>query len=204
MTVLRTGTLAVARLFQSEGVKVVTQPNMGAAAARNRALQLAQGTYIQWLDADDLLAPDKIMNQMRLAEQCGDSRVLLSSPWAYFKYRSTAAKFVPTALWQDCAPVEWIVCKWTHNLHMQTATWLVSRELSNAAGPWNTELLGDDDGEYFTRVVLASRKVCFVDRRGSVLSGRCRKPIEPYRALGPETRGAPARDGAADWVRPAR
>jgi hypothetical protein len=44
---------------------------------------------------------------------------------------------------------------------MQTATWLVSRELTIAAGPWNTELLGDDDGEYFARVVLASRRVCF-------------------------------------------
>ena len=32
---------------------------------------------------------------------------------------------------------------------MQTATWLVSRELTEAAGPWDTRLLGDDDGEYF-------------------------------------------------------
>jgi hypothetical protein len=47
------------------------------------------------------------------------------------------------------------------NLHMQTATWLVSRELTEAAGPWNTQLLGDDDGEYFCRVLLASDGVKF-------------------------------------------
>ena len=45
---------------------------------------------------------------------------------------------------------------------MQTATWLVSRELSEAAGPWDTRLLGDDDGEYFCRVLLASDGVRFV------------------------------------------
>ena len=33
---------------------------------------------------------------------------------------------------------------------MQTGTWLVSRELADAAGAWDTRLLGDDDGEYFS------------------------------------------------------
>jgi hypothetical protein len=45
---------------------------------------------------------------------------------------------------------------------MQTGTWLVSRSLTEAAGPWNTALLGDDDGEYFCRVLLASDGVHFV------------------------------------------
>jgi hypothetical protein len=48
------------------------------------------------------------------------------------------------------------------NLHMQTATWLVSRELTQAAGPWNTQLLGDDDGEYFCRVLVASNGARFI------------------------------------------
>jgi hypothetical protein len=45
---------------------------------------------------------------------------------------------------------------------MQTATWLVSRELTAAAGPWDTNLLVDDDGEYFCRVLLQSESVHFV------------------------------------------
>jgi hypothetical protein len=45
---------------------------------------------------------------------------------------------------------------------MQTATWLVSRELIDAAGPWDTRLLGDDDGEYFSRVINASSCIRFV------------------------------------------
>src|SRR5208282_3082860 len=53
-------TFAIARQFESDAVRVVTQRNQGAAAARNHAFALSRGEYIQWLDADDLLAPDKI------------------------------------------------------------------------------------------------------------------------------------------------
>ena len=51
---------------------------------------------------------------------------------------------------------------------MQTATWLVSRELTDAAGPWDTRLFVDDDGEYFCRVLLASRGTRFVPGEGVV------------------------------------
>ncbi len=87
---------------------------------------------------------------------------LLSSAWGRFLYRYYRAKFVPTALWCDLSPAEWLIRKMGQNLHMQTATWLVSRELTEAAGPWDTRLLGDDDGEYFCRVLLASNGVRFV------------------------------------------
>jgi glycosyltransferase involved in cell wall biosynthesis len=155
-------TLAVAQQFESEGVRVVTQKNQGAAAARNKAFSLSQGDYIQWLDADDLLAPDKIAKQLEAFEQRGSKRTLLSSAWGKFMYRYRRAKFVPTALWCDLSPAEWLLRKMEHNLHMQTATWLVSRELTEKAGPWNTQLLGDDDGEYFCRVLLQSDGIQFV------------------------------------------
>jgi len=155
-------TLAIARQFESDCVHVFTQKNQGAAATRNKAFSLSKGEYIQWLDADDLLSPSKIAKQMEALEQCRSRRLLLSSAWGQFLYRSYRTQFVPTALWCDLTPVEWLLRKMGLNLHMQTATWLVSRELTEAAGPWNTQLLGDDDGEYFCRVLLQSEGVRFV------------------------------------------
>jgi hypothetical protein len=81
-------------------------------------------------------------------------------------YRPRKAQFAPTALWSDLSPVEWLVRKLDLHLHMQTATWLVSRELTEAAGAWDTRLLGDDDGEYFCRVLLASDGVRFIPQTG--------------------------------------
>lgn len=150
------GTLAVVRRFEARGVRVFTQPNQGAAMTRNTAFSLAQGDYVQWLDADDLLSPDKISKQMEAAEKSQSKRTLFSSGWGYFRYRPSKAKFVPTSLWCDLSPIEWVLRKWEGNLHMQTATWLISRELTEAIGPWDTRLLGDDDGEYFFRAINAS------------------------------------------------
>ena len=77
-------------------------------------------------------------------------------------YRVSKARFSPTALWADLSPLEWLLQMMTDNLYMQTATWLVSRELTEMAGAWDTRLLGDDDGDYFCRVLLASSGVRFV------------------------------------------
>jgi glycosyltransferase involved in cell wall biosynthesis len=180
-------TLAVARRYESSMVKVVTQRNQGAAAARNTAFSLSSGDYIQWLDADDLIVPEKVASQLAALSGCS-KRIVASGPWAAFLYRSRRADFVPTALWCDLSPLEWLLRKMELNLHMQTATWLVSREVTAAAGPWNTQLLGDDDGEYFCRVLLQSERVKFVpearvlyrDSGATSLSyiGRSNKKIE--------------------------
>lgn len=155
-------TLAVARRFAAKDVTVVTRENQGAAAARNHAFSLSRGDYIQWLDADDLLAPDKVARQVEAANRCGSRRTLFSSAWGWFAYRTDRAQFLPTSLWCDLSPAEWLLRKMGENLHMQTATWLVSRELTEAAGPWDVRMFVDDDGEYFCRVILASDGIRFV------------------------------------------
>jgi len=158
----RDQTLSIARQFASKNISVVTQENQGAAAARNCALALSQGEFIQWLDADDLLSPDKVAKQMAAMQKCQDKRQLFSSGWGYFYYRLDRANFTPTSLWCDLSPVEWLIRKMGQNLHMPPATWLVSRELTQAAGPWDTRLSLDDDGEYFCRAVVRSDGIRFV------------------------------------------
>lgn len=155
-------TLAVARQFASDSVTVVSQPNSGASVARNKAFSLSRGDFIQWLDADDLLASDKIVTQMAAIINDNNPRLLHSGAWGSFFYRFDKTEFIPTSLWESLAPVEWLFRKLDQNLFMQTATWLVSRQLTEAAGPWDNRISYDDDGEYFARVVRASEGVRFV------------------------------------------
>jgi glycosyltransferase involved in cell wall biosynthesis len=157
-------TVEVARGFKD--VTLVSTENHGLSGAQNNAFPLSQGDYIQYLDADDLLAPNKIERQLTALREGDSKRVLLSSPWAPFYYRIRHARFVRNSVWQDLSPVEWLLRKMGENLHMQNATWLVSRELAEAAGPWDTRLQFDQDGEYFCRVLLASEGTRFVPGTG--------------------------------------
>lgn len=159
-------TAEVARRFASRGVTVVSTKNGGLSAAQNNAYKHCRGDYIQFLDADDLLAPDKIERQLAALRVSDSKRVLLSSPWAPFFYRTRNARFVRNSVWEDLPPVEWLLRKLGENLHMQNATWLVSRELAEAAGPWDEGLQYDQDGEYFTRVLVASEGTRFVPGTG--------------------------------------
>jgi len=169
-------TYKVAKTLASRVVKVVTQPNTGACGARNNAFKLAQGDYIQWLDADDLLDPDKISMQLRLNNEGRDSRTLLTCAWGMFFSRPRKARFIPDSLWTDLSPADWIFTKFMNNVWMNPAVWLVSRRLTELAGPWDRRLnlSGVDDGEYICRVVAASEKVKFCSearcyyRRGNV------------------------------------
>ena len=155
-------TFAVAQKFATAEVTVVTQQNAGASAARNKAFSLCKGDYIQWLDADDLLDSGKILRQMEMVEKCADKKILWSSAWGRFMYRPNRAQFKSTPLCTNQPPVEWLLKKMGQNLHMQPATWLASRELTLAAGPWDERISLDDDGEFFCRVMLASSGVRFV------------------------------------------
>lgn len=155
-------TFQVANRFRSKYVKVIRQENMGASAARNKAFSLAQGNYIQWLDADDLLAPDKISQQLKYHNGDEDSLLLLSSAFGYFYYRRYRAKFVPTKLWQDLKPIEWLIIRFTDKVWIHPGAWLVSRRLTERSGPWDERLSLNDDGEYFCRVVAASDEIKFV------------------------------------------
>jgi len=155
-------TLSVARSFASDLVGVFAHAHRGAAATRNTAYAKSRGDYIQWLDADDLLDSDKIALQIEAVGDSPNPKTLLSAEWGKFLHRPSRARFIPTGLWCDLSRAEWLTRKMELNAYMQTATWLVSRELTEEAGPWDTRLLGDDDGEYFCRVLMGSDGVRFV------------------------------------------
>jgi len=155
------GTLSVARRFEGTRVKVVSQPNSGACSARNRALAEAQGDLVQYLDADDLLAPDKIARQVdRLCRE--PEGTVASGPYARFTEHVEDAQFVPDGGWRDFTPaLRWIIEGWPRPFMLASFCYLTPRQVVERAGPWEESLKLNQDGEYFTRVLAGATKLAF-------------------------------------------
>jgi len=66
----------------TQRIRLIHQVNQGASAARNTGIQAAQGTYITFLDADDLMMPDKIAIQITVLETRPDVGLVYSG-WQY-------------------------------------------------------------------------------------------------------------------------
>jgi glycosyltransferase involved in cell wall biosynthesis len=152
--------LALAQSFAPRGVLVVAQQNRGASAARNHGLRLAAGSYIQFLDADDLLAPGKIEHQLHRILPLGE-RVLASGAWARFHQDPGIAEFSLFPNSRDLTGVEFLQLHYEECCMMHPAAWLAPRALLDRIGPWNETLSLNDDGEFFARAMLAADGIVY-------------------------------------------
>ena len=156
------GSLAVAKRFESSIVKVLNQKNCGASTARNRALKEAQGDFIQYLDADDLLSPQKIEQQVLLLQKNPSNMLAVCGTIHFFDSEEPDKGILEDGLpflVDSDNPLDWLLrllgADGTGGM-VHPGAWLIPRSVAEAAGQWDEQPSPDDDGEYFTRVLLVS------------------------------------------------
>lgn len=150
--------LAIAKEYEGPSVKVFSQRNAGASAARNKGLQEAKGDYIQFLDGDDLLMADKIAVQM--AQLKGKKDILSICPVIHFTRHQDISLLKPEHDYEgNDDPFDFLL-KLYDVRHpaglVPIHSWLTPAAVIKKAGSWNETLTVNDDGEFFCRVALAS------------------------------------------------
>lgn len=83
-------TAAVSSAF-ADRIRYIRQENRGLSAARNRGIQAARGTWIQLLDADDLLEPGKCEHQSRAGDAAGVD--IVYGPYQCFRDEHATDRF---------------------------------------------------------------------------------------------------------------
>jgi len=157
----------IVEAFEGLDLILVRQSNRRQSAALNVGLAHATGDYIQFLDADDLIDPDKIAIQVsRLADA---PRCVASGRWGRFYGRPEDARFEVEIVARDLDSLDWLVESRADGLEMMfPALWLIPVSIVRAAGPWREDLTLNNDAEYFTRVLLAADRVLYCE------GARCR------------------------------
>ena len=71
--------LALARKFESDRVRIIPQENQGVSVARNTGIRNAQGEFICFLDADDEWRPDYLATIDELTVQYPESAIFVTA-----------------------------------------------------------------------------------------------------------------------------
>ncbi|GAA4426843.1 hypothetical protein GCM10023188_09320 [Pontibacter saemangeumensis] len=155
-------TVTKANFYKDQGVLVLSNPKKGACAARNFGYLHSKGEFIQFLDSDDPLAPNKIENQLnQLLSLSNYQKKLVHCRWGRFQKNKDEVYYwgPDAAIRQDLKPIDWLVA----NQMSMTGCWLLHRSLIETAGLWDESLKRNQDGEFFSRIMLHADEVLFCD-----------------------------------------
>lgn len=144
-------------------IKVFTQKNSGAPRARNLAFQKSTGEYIQYLDADDLISENKIASQMALVRQYGNKHIYSSKYIHFFNVMGDRTYVKQNVDKSFDSALEWLITSWSGGGFCTIMGWLTHRKHIENAGLWNESLRKNQDGEFFSRVLLQVDKVIYDD-----------------------------------------
>ena len=157
--------------FRSDEIILINQSNKGASAAKQTGLERSKGEYIQYLDADDLLSPNKIEAQIR--QLIGSPGYLGICGTVHFNDGDEPEKGPLVHYWfaqGSDAPADFLI-KLYGGSHIgpdfggmiQPNAFLTPRDLIEKAGGWDISIspCADEDGEYFCRVILASHGLIY-------------------------------------------
>lgn len=116
--------------------RLIRTSNRGPSHARNIGTRIASGRYIQYLDADDLLAPGKLMAQVHLLEQ--SKADVAYGDWQRLE-EQVDGSFYPGRLMQRLLPVDAEVALFTY-FWCPPAAYLFRRSIVERVGRWKEHL----------------------------------------------------------------
>jgi glycosyltransferase involved in cell wall biosynthesis len=150
----------VVRSFAGLNVRLIQQSNRGQTAALNVCCSYAQGDFVQYLDADDVIDRDKIERQV--SRLVGEPYSIASAEWGRFYQTPEETTFRKEPVWCDLPSIEWLILSRAEGGGMMLpALWLLPMAIVRAIGPWREDLTLNNDAEYFTRALLACDRVLF-------------------------------------------
>lgn len=165
--------------IEDSRIKYFSQKNIGQTKTSNKGIKISKGKYIKFFDADDILHPEHLEQQFKVLSRSEDK--LASCKWVYFYQNFEDLTFPSEVTHRDYSnTMDWFFDSHEYDQGMMGAwMWLIPRRLLERAGYWNEDLTLNNDFDFSTRLLVASKAVMFAEgakiyyRKGvtSALSG---------------------------------
>jgi len=156
------GSLSVVQRF-GDAIRWESGPNRGGNIARNRLLELSKGEWLQYLDSDDYLLPEKIERQMAAIAASPDTDILYSpSVYCYVEGDRSHLEVMPILPPRD----PWaLLASWDLP---QTGSPLWRRQAVLDAGKWKPGQPCCQEDELYLRLLKANKRFTFCADASSV------------------------------------
>jgi glycosyltransferase involved in cell wall biosynthesis len=131
-------------------VMVFQQKNRGAPSARNKGIEKARGVYLQFLDSDDTLEPEKFANQVAALEKSVADVAVCDFRYEYSDPEKSYAAI------NDGELHEKLVTGWS----IYTSSPLIRHEIVKKGVRWDEKLKRQQDMDFILKImILAPRYI---------------------------------------------
>lgn len=150
------GSLHMVEGIRDERVRIVSKPNEGVSATRNRGMREAQGDCILLLDADDSLRPNALQELTALQRRFPDCGLYAASFVETNEHGEVVKQKLNAGLGVADDGFEAL---WTNRLCLRFGNMMFRRSLLDAVGDMRTDLTLYEDKEWLHRLLHACGRV---------------------------------------------
>jgi glycosyltransferase involved in cell wall biosynthesis len=154
---------AIIKEYIDKRIRYFYQSNKGQCVASNVGIAEAKGSFIKFLDADDVINKEHLQEQLK--RLVGNENSIASCAWGrFYNEDSSTAKYEPESVWKDMKPIDWLKSSLTQKSDMMGAwLWLIPTKILKKAGGWNEKLSLNNDFEFSIRLILHADKILFIE-----------------------------------------
>ena len=141
--------------YNNELIKLFHQKNTGSGAARNHGIEQASGTWIAFLDADDIWLPDKLQKQLKHCSDLDWSHTDLYLHGDVYPRHTKTTELTPKHS-------GFILKNLLVENSIGTSSVIIKKEILQKLGAFNTDLRALQDWDLWLRVA-AENQICYID-----------------------------------------